>query len=248
MKIRLNLLHVLYTIYAICTFFILMLFVIPFALMMLFLNNKAGGILIYGACRVWAALWYFLLGFKFKKHFLKEHDRKKTYIFVANHQSYLDIPQLMRSLHQPVRVLGKAEMAKIPLFGIIYRAAVVAVDRGSAGSKVASMRRLKRLLEQGISIFIFPEGGFNESGKPLARFYDGAFKMAIETQTPVKPILFVDTAARIPAQSLFKMTPGICRTIYLPEIDVTNFDLKQVSLLKEKVFIEMEKALMIYKK
>lgn len=248
MKGIIRILQILYTVYAMLIFTLLMLFVVPFALITALLDNRKGGILIYGACKIWAILWYALLGFSYEESYLGTHDKKKPYIFVANHSSYLDIPQLMRCMHQPVRVLGKAELSKIPLFGIIYRAAVVSVDRDSIQSKVASMLRLRKVLKEGISIFIFPEGGFNETQQPLARFYDGAFKMAIETQTAIKPILFLDTADRIPAKSLFRMSPGKCRTVYLPEIDITGYDLKQVAALKEKVFTEMEKALINYKK
>lgn len=248
MKGIIRILQILYTVYAMLIFTLLMLFVVPFALITALLDNRKGGILIYGACKIWAILWYALLGFSYEESYLGTHDKKKPYIFVANHSSYLDIPQLMRCMHQPVRVLGKAELSKIPLFGIIYRAAVISVDRDSIQSKVASMLRLRKVLKEGTSIFIFPEGGFNETPQPLGRFYDGAFKMAIETQTAIKPILFLDTADRIPVKSLFRMSPGKCRTVYLPEIDITGYDLKQVAALKEKVFTEMEKALINYKK
>lgn len=248
MKGIIKVLQLIYSIYAILTFTILMLFVIPFALLTALLDNRRGGILIYTACKVWAIIWYFLLNFRYKEQHLETHNKKKAYIFVANHSSYLDIPQLMRCMHQPVRVLGKVELSKVPLFGIIYRAAVISVNRGSVQSKAASMLRLTKVLKSGISIFIFPEGSFNESDQPLARFYDGAFKMAIETATPIKPVLFLDTKDRIPQQSIFRMSPGKCRTLYLPEIDVTGYDLKQVSALKEKVFAEMENALINFKK
>jgi len=247
MRAVIRLIQIIYVAYAVLMFSVLMLFVIPFALFTVFLDNRRGGILIYGACKVWAILWYRLIGFRYNETHLGTHDRKKAYIFVANHSSYLDIPQLMRAMHQPVRVLGKAELAKVPFFGIIYKAAVITVNRGSIQSKAASMRRLTKVIKQGISIFIFPEGSFNESGQPLARFYDGAFKMALETRTPIKPVLFLDTADRIPPASLFGMTPGKCRTVYLPEIPVTGFGDKDVHALKEKVFSEMEKALIKFK-
>jgi len=248
MRAVLRFIQIIYVVYAIIMFSVLMLFVIPCALLTLVLDNRRGGILIYGACRIWAILWYRLIGFRYKEQYQGTHDRKKAYIFVANHSSYLDIPQLMRAMHQPVRVLGKAELAKVPFFGIIYKAAVITVDRGSIHSKAASLRRLTKVIRQGISIFIFPEGSFNESGQPLARFYDGAFKMALETGAPIKPVLFLDTADRIPPSSLFGMTPGKCRTVYLPEIPVTGYSDKEVGALKEKVFSEMEKALIKFKK
>ncbi|SEA45362.1 1-acyl-sn-glycerol-3-phosphate acyltransferase [Arachidicoccus rhizosphaerae] len=240
--------QIIYVLYAIVMFCLLMLFVIPFALLTTVVSYKRGGNIIYGACKIWAICWYFLLGFRYKEIHEGTHDKKKAYIFVANHSSYLDIPQLMRSMHQSVRVLGKAELSKVPLFGIIYRAAVISVDRASVTSKTASMRQLTKRLKEGISVFIFPEGGFNELRLPLSKFYDGAFKMAISTQTPIQPVLFLDTAARIPPSSLFGMTPGRCLTVYLPEIPVTDLTDKDAGALKEKVFSEMEKALIKYKK
>ena len=248
MRLVARFVQIIYVLYAMILFCLLMLFVIPFALLTTLVDNRKGGIIIYGACKIWAICWYFLLGFRYKEIHGTTYDKKKAYIFVANHSSYLDIPQLMRSMHQPVRVLGKAELSRVPLFGIIYRAAVISVDRASISSKAASMRQLTKRLKEGISVFIFPEGGFNETGKPLSKFYDGAFKMAISTQTPIKPVLFLDTADRIPASSLFGMTPGACRTVYLPEISVAGLTDKDAGQLKEKVFLEMEKALINFKK
>lgn len=224
-------------------FCLLMLFVLPFALITPLFSIKKGGLIIYKACQIWAVLWYRLLFFRYEEIYQAPHDPKKQYIFVANHRSYLDIPQLMRSMHQSVRVLGKQELGKVPLFGLIYRRAVIMVDRSSAANKAKSMLRLRRLIKEGISVFIFPEGGFNETKQPLSRFYDGAFKMAIETGTPIKPLIFADTYKRIPPSSLLKMNPGRCRTFYLEEIPVEQYTTKDLPALKEKVFREMEKAL-----
>lgn len=248
MKVILRILQILYSAYAMIIFLLLMLFVIPVALISTLFERKKGGILIYTACQIWAIIWYRLIFYRYQEIHRSKHDRKKQYIFVANHNSYLDIPQLMRSMHQPVRVLGKQELAGVPLFGIIYRCAVVMVDRSSAINKAKSMLQLRTVLQSGISIFIFPEGSFNETGEPLARFYDGAFKMAIDTGTPIKPLIFPDTGQRFPNTSLLRMCPGKSRTIYLDEISVQGYGSGEAGLLKEKVFEEMKKALIDSKK
>ena len=64
----------------------------------------------------------------------------------------------IRCMHQPIRVLGKSELQRFPVFGWIYRAAVILVDRDSAEKRARSVRALKAALRRGISIFIFPEG------------------------------------------------------------------------------------------
>lgn len=93
---------------------------------------------------------------------------------------------------------------------------------------------------------VFPEGTFNMGTTPLKEFYDGAFRVAIETQTPIKPVLFLDGYRRLPYESLFKLTPGRSRVLYLAEIPVTGYTLADVGRLKDEVYAIMEKKLIEY--
>ena len=74
-------------------------------------------------------------------------------------------------------------------------------------------------------------------------FYNGAFRLAIQSKTPIKPILFLDTHKRLHFNSIFSLNPGICRGVYLPEISVDGYTSKEVILLKEKVYLAMENGL-----
>lgn len=206
-----------------------------------------GGNLIYIACNWWGRIWYTLIGIRHEEIYEAPHDKKKQYIFVANHISYMDIPSFVRSIHQPVRALGKSEMAKFPVFGLIYRMAVVLVDRSNTEARAKSVRALKAALQKGISIFIFPEGTFNETGKPLKDFYDGAFRIAIETQTPIKPLLFLDTHVRMHYRGFFELTPGKSRTVFMKEIPVDGYTKANVAKLKQEVYSIMEEGLIKFK-
>ncbi len=95
-------------------------------------------------------------------------------------------------------------MTRVPVFGFIYKNAIVTVDRSDAAHRAASLKILKSVLNKGISIFVFPEGTFNETSAPLKEFYNGAFKLAVETQTPVQPVLFLDTYKRMHYSSVFR--------------------------------------------
>ena len=148
---------------------------------------------------------------------------------------------------QHFRILGKAEMAKIPVFGFFYRNAVVMVDRSSTQKRAKSVMQLKNVIRKNISVVIAPEGTFNTTHHPLKSFYDGAFRVAIETQTPIKSILFLDTYERMSYKSVLSLTPGKSRAIYLQEISVEGLTLKDVSSLKEKVYHLMEEKLIYYK-
>jgi 1-acyl-sn-glycerol-3-phosphate acyltransferase len=238
----------LYNIYALILFVALMLLVFPFVVIASFFGKIKGGNFVYNICRCWADIWYLLIGVFHKNIFLRPLDKRSQYIFVANHISYLDIPTILKSLrHRHIRALGKFETSKIPIFGFIYGSSVVMVDRTSASNRAKSVRILKSVLKKGISIFIFPEGTFNETHDPLKNFYDGAFRIAIETQTPIRPILFLDTYDRLNYKSILSLTPGKNRAVFLDEILTENLTINDLPALKEKVYSQMEAALIEYK-
>ena len=237
----------LYFLYACITFVLLMLLVFPIVIVASFFGKISGGNFIYGACAFWADVWFFLIGIRHRNIYEVPHNKDQQFIFVANHISYLDIPVIVKTVRQPVRILAKAEMSKVPVFGFIYRNAAVTVDRSSAENRARSVRILKSVIRKGISIFLFPEGTFNESNQPLRSFYDGAFRIAIETQTPIKPVLFLDTYARQHYKSILTLNPGRSRSIFLAPVPVEGLTSKDVSILKERVFTLMEDALRKYK-
>jgi 1-acyl-sn-glycerol-3-phosphate acyltransferase len=83
--------------------------------------------------------------------------------------------------------------------------------------------------------------------KPVKDFYDGAFKVALETQTPIMPILFLDVYDRLNYSSVFSLNPGKCRIVYLEEVLVDGLTMDDVKMLKEKVYKKMEEGLIKYK-
>ncbi len=202
--------------------------------------------MILRLCMLWGDIWFPLIFIWHKKIYETPHDKKKPCIFLSNHISYLDSAIIVKAYRQPIRPLGKVEMSKVPVFGFIYRNAIVTVDRTSTSNRASSVRILKSLINKGISVLVFPEGTFNMGTTPLKEFYDGAFRVAIETQTPIKPVLFLDAYRRMPYESLFLMTPGISRIVYLAEIPVTGYTLKDVGKLKDEVYTIMEKKLIEY--
>lgn len=236
----------LYSIYAFITFVVIMLLLFPFAIMASFFGRIKGGNMMMRICMIWADIWFILIFIWYKKIYEAPHDKSKSYIFVSNHISYLDAAIIPKAYRQPIRPLGKVEMSKVPIFGFIYRNAIVTVDRSSPSNRANSVRVLKSVISKGISVLVFPEGTFNMTTQPLKSFYDGAFRVAIETQTPVKPVLFLDAYRRMPYESLFTMTPGRSRIVYLDEIPVTGYSIADVSLLKDEVFALMERKLVEY--
>jgi 1-acyl-sn-glycerol-3-phosphate acyltransferase len=174
-------------------------------------------------------------------------NTNQQYIFVANHISYLDATIIVKAFRRPIRALGKAEISKVPVFGFIYKYAVVMVDRSNAENRAKSVRNMKSILKKGISIFVFPEGTFNLTGNPLKEFYDGAFRVALETQTPIKPVIYPDAYDRMNYTSIFSLTPGKNRAIFLEEIPVNGLTLADLPPVKQKVYELMDKKLREYR-
>lgn len=236
-----------YLLYCYLTFVVGLLIIFPGVLFATMLGKPIAGNLVIKLSRFWSDAWLFLIGIFHRN--IKEDpiDPKRHYVFVANHISYLDIPLIFQGIrYNSFRVLGKIEMSKIPVFGLLYKLAVVLIDRSSPQSRSNSIVELQKVLDQNISIFIFPEGTFNETGEPLKSFYDGAFRIAIETQTPIKPIVFLDAIKRMHHKSIFSITPGRSRAVHLPEIPVLDYTLDDVAKLKNATFESMKACIIKY--
>lgn len=236
-----------YLAFAYLTFVAGLLIIFPGVLLALLIGQPTAGNMVIRLSRAWSDGWLFLIGVRPTIMTESPVDPNKHYVFVANHISYIDIPLIFQGIRKnSFRVLGKIEMSKIPVFGLLYRLAVVLIDRTSAKSRAESISKLQEVLNQNISIFIFPEGTFNESKKPLKNFYDGAFRIAIETQTPIKPIVFLDAVNRMHHKSIFSITPGPSRAVQLPEIPVNGYTQDDIATLKKATFDAMEACILKY--
>jgi 1-acyl-sn-glycerol-3-phosphate acyltransferase len=243
MKNLLKPLQILYVAYAFLLFVALMILVFIWSLLVLPFGRIKGGNLIYGACIIWADIWFALVFIFHRNVYIQKPKEDQSYIFVANHISYLDAALIPKTFRHPIRPLGKVEMAKVPIFGFIYKNAIVTVDRSSAENRARSVLLLKSILKKGISVLVFPEGTFNTTHLPLKEFYDGAFRVAIETQTPIKPVVLLNAYDRMHYGSIFSLNPGKSHSVFLPEVSVEGLSVKDVGLLKEKVFEMMKEEL-----
>jgi 1-acyl-sn-glycerol-3-phosphate acyltransferase len=229
-------------------FIIFFLILFPLFLIFGILRFKKG---IWYIVKFWSVAWLGVIGMRT----IKIYDgitpnilhSNKGYIVVANHQSYMDVPLIFRTLPFMTRTLAKIELAKVPLFGYLYKQMTVLVDRSNPVSKRKSMMDLKKIIKNGESIFIFPEGTFNETNKTFLPFYDGAFKIAIDTKTDILPILFLDTADRFGYTSVWDWSPGKNRVVFLPPINIEKYHGGEHKALKQEVFNQMSNAMHKYK-
>ncbi|MEZ5017934.1 MAG: lysophospholipid acyltransferase family protein [Flavipsychrobacter sp.] len=189
-------------------------------------------------------LWLYLIAMPVKKLGFKPDDKK--YIFAGNHISYMDTVVIYAAISKYFRTLGKKEMSSIPLFGFIYKQMAILVDRSSPHSRARSVRLMNRVLRNESNVGIFPEGTFNETDKPLKEFYDGAFKLAINTQTPIVPFIMLDTVHRWHYSAWWRLWPGRNRVVFLEPVAVEGLTLNDLPALKNEVYKRMETTLIAY--
>ncbi|HEU4903216.1 MAG TPA: 1-acyl-sn-glycerol-3-phosphate acyltransferase [Flavisolibacter sp.] len=236
MNILKNILGRIFAIWAILVFIVtLLLFVIPIGISVLWQEPKRSAVAYFFYSR-WMGVFLPLSGvwrvIRGKKNFKKGQN----YIVICNHNSLMDPPVSSPSIPGPNKTIAKVEMAKIPIFNIIYKRGAVLVDRKSEESRRASYLKMKEVLEQGLHMCIYPEGTRNKTKAPLQRFHDGAFRLAVDTQKPIIPTLIFNTANVMPRKTFFYW-PQKVEIHFLPQIDVAGKTAKEV---KEEAFTIME--------
>lgn len=232
---------VLFIGYSLSIFILAMLIVLPFILIssLLFKHKKAQDI-IFIFLKIWAGIFSVFCFFPIKSRGYKLHNPNKAYIYVSNHNSYLDAIAVVLSISGSVKPLGKIEMVKTPLFGMIYKRVVVLIDRKDKESRTRSVEELKTDLARGQSILIFPEGTMNKTESNLADFYDGAFRLAIETQTDIAPMAILNARNLLPRAHPLHVKPGLTTCVFDEPVQVAGLKAEDLEDLKAKVRKRME--------
>lgn len=191
---------------------------------------------------LWSWIFSTLTFIRYEFYGREKIDRKKAYIYVSNHTSFLDLPGIRMIIPGQFRPLAKKELLKIPIFGWIARSATIIVDRSSSQSRKKSMDTLKQILIDGISILIFVEGTQNRSKELLQPFHDGAFRIGVDTQQPLIP-LAVTGAGRLMPPGTIDLKPGIIRIYVGDEIPTVGLTAEDIPALKERTRLAMLKLL-----
>lgn len=186
--------------------------------------------------RIWAKSILYGMGFIPKKLDAANLIKGKSYMFVANHTSIIDIMMMLAVIDHPFIFVGKKELTKIPLFGFFYKRTCIVVDRGNQQSRLRVFKEAQRRLNQGNSICIFPEGGVpQDRSRELVVFKDGAFRLAIDHQIPIAPITFHDNKKRF-SYVFFSGSPGIMRAKAHKVIPTLNMEQEDKRILKKEVY------------
>jgi 1-acyl-sn-glycerol-3-phosphate acyltransferase len=200
------------------------------------LPDPAGQRLFVIISRIWMNIWLVLVACPVKvrgrEHFKKGH----TYVVTCNHNSLMDIPLSSPFIPGANKTIAKSSFVKVPLFGLYYTKGAVLVNRKSEKSRKESFEKMKNVLAKGIHMCVYPEGTRNRTADPLKKFHDGAFRLAINTNTAIIPAVIFNTKKALPLDKAFYFMPHRLHMHFLPEIAVEGLTTEE---LREKVFAVM---------
>ena len=192
--------------------------------------------------RYWVGLFFRKIGvvmgllnplWRFRASGYELTDPRRPYVAVANHESFADI-LLISNLPWEMKWLSKAELFRIPVLGWNMRlAGDIPVERGTRRSAVQALRRCREVLAQKVSVIIFPEGTRSVTGEMLP-FKEGAFRLAIDAQVPVLPIVVVGTRSALRKHD-WRFGRSEAEVRVLPPISTDGMTLKDVDLLRDRV-------------
>jgi 1-acyl-sn-glycerol-3-phosphate acyltransferase len=183
--------------------------------------------------RIWMRVWLFLVACPIKIKGLSNFKEGETYIVTCNHNSLMDVPLSCPFIPGANRTIAKSSFTKIPLFGWFYAKGAVLVDRNNEESRRRSFAKMKQTINEGIHMCIYPEGTRNRTTQPLKNFYDGAFKLAVETGTDVIPTVILNTKKVLPTNKFFYFMPHTLEMHFLSPISAKG---KSVQELKESTY------------
>ncbi|MEO9474726.1 MAG: lysophospholipid acyltransferase family protein [Cyclobacteriaceae bacterium] len=185
----------------------------------------------------WSWTFFKLVFIPVRFSFEQKLSRKEKYIFCANHFSYIDIP-VIAGLPIGFKFIGKSSIAKVPIFGYMFKKLHITVNRGSVKSRAESLQKSRGALIAGYNLTFFPEGGILTNQPPkMVAFKDGAFKLAVDQNVPIVPVTMPDNFLILPDDDSYLFRPRKCRVIVHKPIypQDHNHDLRELKAATKKV-------------
>lgn len=182
--------------------------------------------------RFWGRMISTWSGVQVRVEGLKQLDRSKPYIFVANHQSQFDIFVLDGFLPMDFRWLAKKELFRIPFFGwAMLLAGSIPIDRSHGRQALKSLDEAAKRIAAGASVIIFPEGTRSPDGK-LQPFKAGGMQLAIKSGVELVPMAISGTHEVLPKGKILSRPGQVVIRLGMP-VDSREFSMKEKQALAE---------------
>lgn len=214
----------------------MLIFMVPFLLFCYTVSDpkKNKRFILYS--RTWMRFYLFSIGCPLTVRGKKQFKPGEVYIVLCNHNSFMDIPVSSPAIPGGNKTIAKNEIAKVPIFGMLYKTGSVLVDRSSDASRKESYVNMKKVLDMGLHMCIYPEGTRNKSNEPLKTFQSGAFRLAVETRKSIIPAVIFNSKKVLPSGKGFYLEPHPLSIHFLAPVPVAG---ETAETLKEKCWMVM---------
>lgn len=238
MRIIKNILGRIFATWAILSFVLTFLIIFIPSMFCWLIPDPKGQKLFIQIAKLWMNFWLRITGCSVRIKGKENFKSGETYIVTSNHNSLMDVPLSSPFIPGANKTIAKSTFTKVPLFGFYYMKGAVLVNRANDKSRRQSFDKMKAVLKQGIHICIYPEGTRNRTSEPLKKFYDGAFKLAVDTKKSIIPAVIFNTKKVLPLDKKFYFWPNRIEMHFLEAVEVQDMSSEE---LKQKVF-DMMKA------
>jgi 1-acyl-sn-glycerol-3-phosphate acyltransferase len=190
--------------------------------------------------------WLRLSGMRVRVRGLEQLDPQQTYIFAANHRSYLDTATLFAHLGRRIGLFAKKELLKVPILGVgMGFVNIMAIDRSNRERALTTVRAATERIRSGVSFGVFVEGTRARPGE-LLPFKKGAFYMALETGVSVVPVAMKNTD-RLMGKGEGTARAGTIEMVILPPVETgglsTDEDVKRLMAeVRARIAEELERS------
>ncbi len=176
----------------------------------------------------------------------KANVPKSACVVMSNHSSLLDIPAIMgamASVPASVRMVTKEELTKVPIWGqALVASGFIALDRKNREKAIAQLEKAKRVLSQGVHVWIAPEGTRARTGQ-LGPFKKGGFHVAVDLGVPILPTWIAGAHEVIPPDQFvvhYGKSIEVRFGTPIPTAGVDKEDKAQLEDLMHRVRVAME--------
>jgi len=207
------------------------------ALPVALLPRGADGVFVLAKLWAWGLLA--ASGARVSESFEAPLDRRRSYVFLANHQSMFDIPLVIATVPVQLRFAAKRSLFRIPVFGWAIRAGgFIPVHRGDRARARETLVAAEQRLAGGTSVLMFPEGTRSRDGR-IATFRRGGFLLALKTGLSIVPVGIRGTR-EVQRRGSFSIRPGRVSVAYGAPIDPTEFGIRGRAELEALVRSRLE--------
>ena len=159
---------------------------------------------------------------------------RRPAVFIFNHQSGLEMILLLKMLRRDFTGIAKQELRRNPVFGPLFQASgVVFVDRSNTTKAIEALGPAVEALRQGRSLIIAPEGTRSKT-PTVGAFKKGAFRLAMQADVPIVPIVFRNVLDALPKGAAI-VRPAMVEAVVLPPIETSSWTLETLDAEIEAV-------------